>query len=443
MKENKITLGINEIPTRWYNIQADLPEPLAPPLNPATQQPVSPQDLSAIFPEELIKQEVSAERYIEIPDEVLDAYALYRPSPIIRAYRLEKFLDTPAKIYFKYEGGATAGSHKSNTAIPQAYFNKKAGAKKLVTETGAGQWGSALSQACNHFGLDCQVFMVKVSYGQKPYRKVFMELFGAEVIASPSELTNAGKKVLSEDPSSPGSLGIAISEAIEVAAQRDDTNYSLGSVLNHVLLHQTIIGEEAKLQMEKTNDFPDIIIGCVGGGSNFAGLSFSFLRDVLQKKGKVPEIIAVEPASCPTLTKGNFTYDFGDEAGLTPLLKMYTLGNKFIPPSIHAGGLRYHGAAPLVSELYNKGYITAESYHQQEVFEAARIFTITEGIIPAPESAHAVKSVVAHAAKCRIYGESKTILFNLSGHGFLDLGAYESFLKGNLKQMDEDLQKVA
>lgn len=443
MKENRITLGIKEIPSRWYNIQADLPEPLAPPLNPATKEPVSPQDLSAIFPDELIKQEVSAERYIEIPDEVLDAYALYRPSPLIRAYRLEKFLDTPAKIYFKYEGGATAGSHKSNTAVPQAYFNKKAGVKKLVTETGAGQWGSALSQACNHFGLECQVFMVKVSYGQKPYRKVFMELFGAEVIASPSELTNAGRNVLSKDPSSPGSLGIAISEAIEIAAQRDDTNYSLGSVLNHVLLHQTIIGEEAKLQMEKTNDFPDIIIGCVGGGSNFAGLSFSFLRDVLHKKVKAPEIIAVEPASCPTLTKGNFTYDFGDEAGLTPLIKMYTLGNKFIPPSIHAGGLRYHGAAPLVSELYNKGYVTAESYHQQEVFEAARIFAMTEGIIPAPESAHAVKSAVAHAIKCKIYGESKTILFNLSGHGFLDLGAYESFLKGDLQQMDDDLQKVA
>jgi len=443
MKENRITLGVNEIPSRWYNIQADLPEPPAPPLNPGTKEPISPQDLSAIFPEELIKQEASAERYIEIPDEVLDAYALYRPSPLIRAYRLEKFLDTPAKIYFKYEGGATAGSHKSNTAVPQAYFNKKAGAKKLVTETGAGQWGSALSQACSHFGLECQVFMVKVSYGQKPYRKIFMELFGAEVIASPSEITDAGRKVLSKDPSSPGSLGIAISEAIEIAAQRDDTNYSLGSVLNHVLLHQTIIGEEAKLQMEKTNDFPDIIIGCVGGGSNFAGLSFSFLRDVLNKKVKSPEVIAVEPASCPTLTKGNFTYDFGDEAGLTPLLKMYTLGNKFIPPSIHAGGLRYHGAAPLVSELYNKGYITAESYHQQEVFEAARTFFMTEGIIPAPESAHAVKSAIAHAVKCKINGESKTILFNLSGHGFLDLTAYESFLKGNLRQMDADLQKVA
>lgn len=442
MKQNKIFLNANEVPDKWYNILADLPEPLAPPLHPGTKEPIAPQDLLRIFPEELLKQEMSSERYIEIPEEVMDAYTLSRPSPLIRAYNLEKFLDTPAKIYYKYEGGSTTGSHKSNTAIPQAFYNKKAGIRKLVTETGAGQWGSALSQACGYFGLECRVFMVKVSFGQKPYRKILMELFGAEVIASPSEFTDAGRKVLMNDPSSPGSLGIAISEAVEQAAQSDDTNYSLGSVLNHVLLHQTIIGEEAKLQFAKTEDYPDIVIGCVGGGSNFAGLSFSFLKDVLNASGKSTEVIAVEPASCPTLTKGEFMYDFGDEAGLTPLLKMYSLGSKFIPPAIHAGGLRYHGASPIVSELFNKGFIKAEAYDQQEVFEAARMFTLTEGILPAPESSHAIKSAIHNALLCREAGTSKTILFNLSGHGFLDLSAYESFLKGNLQQQEMSLHKV-
>lgn len=438
MKENKFILGLNEMPQKWYNINADLPEPLSPPLNPATKQPVSPHDLLRIFPEELLKQEMSPDRFIEIPDEVLNIYALNRPTPLIRAYALEKYLDTPAKIFFKYEGASTTGSHKANTSIPQAYYNKKAGIKKLVTETGAGQWGSALSQACSHFGLECQVFMVKVSYNQKPYRKIFMELFGAEVIASPSVVTNAGRNVLSHSPDSPGSLGIAISEAVEIAAQRDDTNYSLGSVLNHVLLHQTIIGEEAKLQMEKAGEYPDIVIGCVGGGSNFAGISFSFLRDKLSGSKKNLEVIAVEPSSCPTLTQGKFEYDFGDEAGLTPLMKMYTLGNKFIPPSIHAGGLRYHGAAPLVSELCNKGLIKAEAYAQQDVFEAARVFAKTEGIVPAPESSHAIKSAIEQALKCKEYGTGKTILFNLSGHGFLDLGAYDSFLKGRLQSDEQE-----
>jgi tryptophan synthase beta chain len=443
MKENKILLGVNEMPRSWYNISADLPEPIAPPLHPGTKQPIGPQDLSAIFPEALIMQEVSSEKYIEIPDEVVDAYTLSRPSPLIRAYRLEKFLDTPAKIFFKYEGVSTTGSHKSNTAIPQAYYNKKAGVKKLVTETGAGQWGSALSQACSMFGLGCQVFMVKVSFGQKPYRKVFMELFGAEVVASPSNLTQSGRNILNSYPDSPGSLGIAISEAVETAAQSDDTNYSLGSVLNHVLLHQTIIGEEARLQMEKAGYYPDIVIGCVGGGSNFAGISFSFLRDKLNGNRGDLKVIAVEPVSCPTLTKGEFRYDFGDEAGLTPLMKMYTLGSKFIPPSIHAGGLRYHGAAPLISELYSRNLIAAEAYNQQEVFDAARTFARTEGIIPAPESAHAIKSAIEHAVKCKVSGEGKTILFNLSGHGFFDMSAYESYMKGTLGRQEEKINKVA
>ena len=342
-------------------------------------------------------------------------------------------MDTPAKIYFKYEGANPTGSHKTNTSYAQAYYNKKAGIKKLVTETGAGQWGSALSMACKHFGLECEVFMVKVSYNQKPYRKTFMRLFGASVHASPSELTKAGKAVLDKDPDSPGSLGIAISEAIEVAVQRDDTNYSLGSVLNHVLLHQTIIGEEARLQMEMAGDFPDVVIGCAGGGSNFAGMSFPFLRDKLTGNKKDMEVIAVEPASCPTLTKGKYEYDFGDEAGMTPLLKMYTLGHDFIPPKIHAGGLRYHGMAPAISLLYNIGAITAHAYEQGEVFDAAQLFAQAEGIVPAPESAHAIKEAVVQALKCKESGQAKTILFNLSGHGFLDLGAYELFLDNHLE----------
>ncbi|MGE5364371.1 MAG: TrpB-like pyridoxal phosphate-dependent enzyme [Bacteroidota bacterium] len=431
-RENKIFLSVAEMPRKWYNIQADIKEPMAPPLHPATKQPVAPGDLSAIFPDELIAQEMSREKFIEIPEEVFDFYALSRPTPLIRAYRLEKALDTPAKIYFKYEGTNPAGSHKTNTSIPQAYYNKKAGIKKLITETGAGQWGGALSLACNYFGMDCQVFMVRVSYEGKPYRKSFMQLFGADVISSPSSLTESGRAILAKTPDTPGSLGIAISEAVEVAMQREDTNYALGSVLNHVMLHQTIIGEEARLQMEKTGDYPDVVIGCSGGGSNFSGLTFSFLRDKLSGEKPGLEVIAVEPASCPSLTKGRFAYDFGDTSGFTPLMKMYTLGHNYIPPSIHAGGLRYHGMSPLVSHLYHHGYITAEAYAQTEVFDAARIFARAEGIVPAPESSHAIKSAMEYALRCKESGEAKTILFNLSGHGFLDLGAYDSYLRQKL-----------
>lgn len=411
---------------------ADSPVPMDPPLHPGTKQPAGPQDLSAIFPMALIEQEMSRERFIEIPDEVRDLYRLSRPTPLIRAANLENYLDTPAKIYFKYEGANPTGSHKTNTSYAQAYYNKKAGIKKLVTETGAGQWGSALAMACKHFDMECEVFMVKVSYNQKPYRKTFMKLFGATVHASPTDLTQAGRAVLAEDPDSPGSLGIAISEAIEVAVQRDDTNYSLGSVLNHVMLHQTIIGEEARIQMEMAGDYPDIVIGCAGGGSNFAGLAFPFLRDKLNGTKKNLEVIAVEPASCPSLTQGKYEYDFGDEAGMTPLLKMYTLGHKFIPPKIHAGGLRYHGMAPTISLMYNIGAISAKAYNQLEVFNAAQIFAQTEGIVPAPESSHAIKEAIEQAIKCKESGEAKTILFNLSGHGFLDLGSYEMYLENEL-----------
>ncbi len=441
MKDNKIYLSANEMPTNYYNILADLPTPLAMPLSPATKEPISPNDLAAIFPEELIMQEMSPERYIKIPAEVLEILSLSRPTPVIRAYRLEELLGTPAKIYFKYEGVNPGGSHKTNTAIAQAYYNKKAGIKKLVTETGAGQWGTALSIAAKHFGLDLEVFMVKVSFNQKPYRKTMMMLHGATVHASPSDVTQSGRAILEADPNSPGSLGIAISEAIEIAANNDDTNYSLGSVLNHVMLHQSIIGEEAKKQMAKVDEYPDILIGCSGGGSNFAGLTFPFIHDKLAGDKKDLRIVAVEPASCPSLTKGKFTYDFGDTAGFTPLLKMFTLGHNFIPPKIHAGGLRYHGMSPIVSHLYNEDIIEGQSYHQLEVFDAARDFVVAEGILPAPESAHAIKSVVEEAKKCKETGEAKTILFNLSGHGFLDLGAYESYINNKLEdyQLPEEV----
>ncbi|MEW6506417.1 MAG: TrpB-like pyridoxal phosphate-dependent enzyme [Bacteroidota bacterium] len=427
-----IFLEQSKIPSHYYNILADMPLPIAPPLNPATKKPIVPQDLSAIFPMDLIMQEVSSDRFIEIPDEVLDLYRISRPTPLIRASNLEKHLDTPAKIYFKYEGANPTGSHKTNTSYAQAYYNKKAGIKKLVTETGAGQWGSSLAMACKHFGLECEVFMVRVSYNQKPYRKTLMNLFDAEVHASPSNLTNAGRKILEVNTDSPGSLGIAISEAIEKAVQREDTNYSLGSVLNHVLLHQTIIGEEARLQFEIVNEYPDVVIGCVGGGSNFGGIAFPFLRDKLNGTKNGIKFIAVEPASCPTLTEGKFDYDFGDEACMTPLLKMYTLGHKFIPPGIHAGGLRYHGAAPTISHLYNLGVIEARAYNQSEVFDAAKLFAQSEGIIPAPESSHAIKEAIEQAVICREEGKPKTILFNLSGHGLLDLGAYELYLNNKL-----------
>ena len=433
MKNNKIYLQASEIPTEYYNILPDLPTPLAMPLNPATKEPVSPNDLSAIFPEELIMQEMSPERFIKIPEEVLNIYTISRPTPVIRAFRLEELLGTPAKIYFKYEGVNPAGSHKTNTAIAQAYYNKRAGIKKLVTETGAGQWGSALSIAAQHFGIQLEVFMVKVSINQKPYRRTMMRLHGATVHASPSDLTNTGRAILEKEPDSPGSLGMAISEAVEIAASNNDTNYSLGSVLNHVLLHQTIIGEEAKKQLAKVDEYPDIIIGCSGGGSNFGGISFPFLRDKLTGDKKDLRVIAVEPASCPSLTHGKFAYDFGDTAGYTPLMKMFTLGHNFIPPKIHAGGLRYHGMAPTVSNLFKNNVIEAQSYHQIEVFDAAKTFVQSEGIIPAPESAHAIKAAIEEAKKCKETGEAKTILFNLSGHGFLDLGAYDMYIDNKLE----------
>ncbi|MDO8593008.1 MAG: TrpB-like pyridoxal phosphate-dependent enzyme [bacterium] len=427
-----IHLEQKDAPTHYYNIVPDLPAPLQPPLHPATKQPIGPQDLAAIFPLELIKQEVSMESQIEIPDKVRRAYQIYRPSPLIRAERLEKELGTPAKIYYKYEGVSPTGSHKPNTAIAQAYYNKQAGIKKLTTETGAGQWGSALSFACNLFGLECAVYMVKASYEQKPYRRIMMNLFGADCVASPSDRTESGRKILAQDPNTPGSLGMAISEAVEEAAKNDSTNYALGSVLNHVLLHQTIIGLEAKSQMERAGDYPDIIIGCHGGGSNFAGISFPFLQDKLKRGKNKLRAIAVEPRSCPTLTEGKYGYDFGDTVGLTPLLMMYTLGHDFVPSPIHAGGLRYHGAAPLVSLLYREKIIEAVAYDQLPVFEAAVKFAKNQGIIPAPESAHAIKAVFDEAEKCKQSGEAKTILFNLSGHGHFDMSAYQDFLAGRI-----------
>jgi len=424
----------NFIPRRWYNIQADLPKRPAPPLNPATKKPVSPQDLAAIFPEALIEQELSTQRWVDIPEEVLKLYSLWRPTPLKRAWRLEQALGTPAKIFYKYEGTSPAGSHKLNTSLAQAFYNRQAGIKRLTTETGAGQWGTALSIACRFFGLECTVYMVKISYQQKPYRRSFMQVYGAEVIPSPSGRTEAGRRILAQDPECLGSLGIAISEAVEDAATHEDTNYSLGSVLNHVLLHQTIIGLEAKEQLKQEGLYPDIIIGCHGGGSNFAGLSFPFLMDVFC--GQKVEVIAVEPAACPTLTKGKLAYDYGDTVGLTPLLEMYTLGHSFVPPGIHAGGLRYHGAAPLVSRLYADGLIKARAYHQNEVFSAAVFFAQQEGILPAPESAHAIKAAINEALKCKETGEPKTILFGLSGHGHFDLSAYEDYFAGKLQDVE-------
>ena len=442
MEENKILLSEAEIPTHWYNIQADL-ENVRPPLHPATKKPVAPADLQAIFPMALIEQEVSRERWIEIPDEVREMYRMWRPSPLYRARRLEKLLDTPAKIYYKYEGTNPSGSHKLNTAIAQVYYNRQAGIKRIATETGAGQWGSALSMACKFFGLECTVYMVKVSYQQKPYRRLLMNTFGGEVIASPSDKTQAGRAVLAADPNSLGSLGIAISEAVEDAATHDDTNYALGSVLNHVCLHQTVIGLEAKKQLEKVDAYPDVVIGCSGGGSNLAGLSFPFLYDKIVE-GKKVRVLAVEPAACPSLTRGKFAYDFGDVAGLTPLLPMYTLGKDFMPPGIHAGGLRYHGMAPLVSHLYKEGLIEAKAYAQNDVFSAAVQFAQTEGILPAPESSHAIRAAIDEALRCKETGEAKTILFGLSGHGHFDLAAYEDYLTGKLQDIaypEEDLQK--
>jgi len=442
MKKTKITLDEKEIPTHYYNVLVDLPFKLSPPINPATGKPVTPEDLAPIFPMALIEQEMSKERYIEIPEEVREVYKLYRPTPLYRAYRLEKALDTPAKIYYKYEGVSPTGSHKPNTAIAQAYYNKKEGVKRLTTETGAGQWGSALAFASNLFGLECKVYMVKASFQQKPYRRIMIETYGAEVVPSPSEETKAGREILAKNPNSPGSLGIAISEAIEDTTTHKDTKYALGSVLNHVLLHQTIVGQEAKKQLEKAGNYPDILVGCVGGGSNFAGVFFPFLKDKFD--GKVPNlrIICAEAAACPHLTRGLYKYDFGDTACTTPLLKMYTLGHTFIPAPIHAGGLRYHGMAPIISALYDRKIIEAVAYRQNEVFEAAVKFTRTEGIIPAPESAHAIKTVIDEAKKCRELGESKVILLALSGHGHFDLGAYDSYLAGKLENYECPEEKI-
>jgi tryptophan synthase beta chain len=435
MKEQPkiIHLGEKDIPEAWYNVLPDLPKPLDPPLHPATRQPVGPDDLAPLFPMGLIEQEVSQERYIDIPGAVLDVYRIWRPTPLIRATRLEKHLQTPARIYYKNEGVSPAGSHKPNTAVAQAYYNKKEGVRKLTTETGAGQWGSALAMGCNFFGLELQVFMVRSSFQQKPYRRVLMETWGAKVQPSPSEMTQTGRKVLEKDPDTPGSLGIAISEAIELAVQGDDVKYSLGSVLNHVLLHQTVIGLEAKKAFELVDDYPDMVIGCVGGGSNFGGTALPFVVDRLQ--GKDIRLIAVEPTSCPTLTGGRYEYDFGDTAEMTPLLLMYTLGHEFVPPPSHAGGLRYHGDAPIISLLVKEGVMEARAYHQVEVFEAAVTFARTEGIIPAPETSHAIKAVIDEAVRCRESGESKCIFFNFSGHGLLDLAAYDEYLSGRLSDV--------
>jgi len=440
MKQTKIVLSDDEIPRQWYNIMADMPNLPKPPLHPATKQPVGPDDLSAIFPMALIEQEVSQERWIDIPEPVLEKYALWRPSPLYRAHALEAALGTPAKIYYKYEGVSPAGSHKPNTSVPQAYYNKQAGIRRIATETGAGQWGSSMAMAGRMFGLDVTVYMVKVSFGQKPYRRVMMETWGAEVFASPSDRTQAGKKVLEADPESPGSLGIAISEAVEDAATHEDTNYSLGSVLNHVCLHQTVIGLEAKKQLEKVGDYPDVVIGCCGGGSNLAGVSFPFVADRIA--GKDVRIVAVEPASCPTLTKGEFRYDFGDVAGLTPLMNMYTLGHDFVPPGIHAGGLRYHADSPLICQLYHDRLIEAVAYGQTSCFEAAVQFAECEGIIPAPESSHAIRGAVDEALRAKEEGREKVILFNLSGHGMLDLQAYADYLAGKLHDYEYPEEKI-
>ncbi len=437
----KIFLTEKEMPRQWYNINPDLPKPLAPPINPQTGKPLGPDDLSILFPMELIKQEMSMDNYIDIPEELIQIYRMWRPSPLVRADRLEKFLDTPAKIYYKNESVSPPGSHKPNTAIAQAYYNKKEGVEKLVTETGAGQWGSALSFACSLLDIDLTVYMVRCSYDQKPYRKLMMKIWGAQCIASPSDTTEAGKAILKEDPDCTGSLGMAISEAVEVAAKSGGKiKYSLGSVLNHVLMHQTIVGLETKKQLEKAGVDPDILIGCVGGGSNFAGFAFPFVPDKIA--GKDMRIIGVEPIACPTLTKGPFTYDYGDTAKMAPIVKMYTLGHDFIPKPIHAGGLRYHGMAPQVSLLVNEKIIEAVALPQNPVFEAAMNFANTEGIIPAPETAHAIKTVVDEALKCKETGEEKVIVFNFSGHGHFDLSAYEGYMNGKLEDYEYPEEKI-
>ncbi len=438
--DTKIILTEKEMPTAWYNIQADLPEPMPPLLHPGTKEPTRlPPPL---FADELNTQEFSTERYIDIPEEVQEIYKLWRPSPLYRAYRLEKALDTPANIYYKYEGVSPAGSHKLNTATAQAYYNKKEGIKRLATETGAGQWGSALALGCQFFGLELKVYMVKISYEQKPYRRIMMETWGANCVASPSEDTEIGRKILKEDPECTGSLGMAISEAIEDAFSRDDTHYSLGSVVNHVLLHQTVAGQEAMKQLEKADAYPDIIIGCIGGGSNFAGVYLPFVKDKISGKKPNLQIINVEPQACPTVTKGPYTWDYGDAAGMAPICLMNTLGHSFVPPPVHAGGLRYHGMAPIICHLHKLGFVEARAVYQIPTFEAAIQFARTEGIIPAPEPAHAIKVVIDEALKCKESGEKKNILLALSGHGHFDLGAYEKYLSGELEDYEYPKEKV-
>jgi tryptophan synthase beta chain len=440
MEIQKIDLLQKDIPTSWYNIQADLPKPLDPPLGP-DGKPIGPEALTAIFPMPLIEQEVSTERWIKIPEPVLDAYYRWRPTPVFRAIHLEKALGTPAKIYYKYEGTSPAGSHKPNTSIPQAYYNKICGINRLTTETGAGQWGSALAFAGALFGLDVRVYMVKASYNIKPARKQVMAVWGAECIASPSKETAFGRKLLAKDPDNPGSLGIAISEAVEEAASRKDTNYALGSVLNHVMLHQTVIGLEAKKQLESINVYPDVVIACVGGGSNFAGIAFPFAMDKIQNNKNV-KIIAAEPYACPSVTKGKYTYDYGDTAGMTPIMKMFTLGHSFMPPSIHAGGLRYHGMSPLVSALVDQKLAEARAYHQTEVFDAGILFARTEGIVPAPETTHAIRGAIDEALRAKEEGKEKTILFSFSGHGFFDLNSYQLFMDGKLEDYEYPTEEV-
>ncbi len=438
--QNKILLPEDRIPKYWYNVIPDMPGPLAPVIHPGTMQPVKPEDLLPIFPMPLIEQEVSQQRWIEIPDPVREIFRIWRPSPLFRAHRLEKALGTPAKIYYKYEGVSPAGSHKPNSAVPQAYFNKISGTKRIATETGAGQWGCSIALACQMFGLECTVYMVKVSFAQKPYRKSMMQLWGANVIPSPSDQTNAGRAMLAKDPENGGSLGLAISEAVEDAVSREDTRYALGSVLNHVCLHQTIIGLEAKEQMAIAGDYPDVVIGCHGGGSNFAGIGFPFVAD--KANGKQVRVLAVEPASCPTLTRGVYAFDYGDTAKMAPVAKMYTLGHDFMPPGIHAGGLRYHGASPLVSQLLNTGVIEAKAVHQLGCFEAAVLFSRTEGIIPAPESSHAIRGAVDEALQAKEEGKENTILFNLSGHGHVDMTAYDDYFAGKLTDYEYPAEAI-
>lgn len=439
----KYILDEDEMPKAWYNIAADLPRPPDPVLHPGTRQPVTPDDLAPLFPLAIIQQEVSTEPYIEIPEPVRQVYRQWRPSPLFRARRLEQALDTPARIYYKYEGVSPAGSHKPNTAVAQAFYNKQEGVRKISTETGAGQWGSSLAMAGAFFGIEIEVFMVKVSYQQKPYRRNLMQAFGATVHASPTNLTSAGRSILAQDPESPGSLGIAISEAVEVAAQsRGQIKYSLGSVLNHVLLHQTVIGQEVLLQLAQADDYPDVVIGCTGGGSNFAGLAFPFIGEA-RRKGLKTRFLAAEPTACPSLTRGIYAYDFGDTVGMTPLTRMHTLGHDFVPAGIHAGGLRYHGMAPLISLLHDEGVIEAQAYTQTSVFEAAIQFTRAEGIIPAPESSHAIRAAINEALEAKEAGQERVILFNLSGHGHFDMGAYESYFSGKLQDYEYPAQAVA